>query len=73
VRDEGRAGGAADRARRHRRPIGGRGVILTLDVGFAGLFEDAGIFDEIVPDLVLRGVRAAMELNAPVRAEAAAR
>lgn len=31
--------------------------------GFSGLFEDAGLFDEIVPDLVLRGVRCALRLN----------
>jgi type III pantothenate kinase len=33
--------------------------------GFAGLFENAGLFDENVPDLVLRGLLAALELNSP--------
>jgi type III pantothenate kinase len=31
--------------------------------GFSGLFEDAGLFDEIVPDLVLRGVNVALRMN----------
>lgn len=31
--------------------------------GFAGLFENAGLFDEVRADLVLRGVHAAMQLN----------
>lgn len=31
--------------------------------GFAGLFEDAGLFDEIVPDLVLRGLLTALVMN----------
>lgn len=32
--------------------------------GFARMFEEAGIFDEIVPDLVLRGLKRAYEMNA---------
>lgn len=32
--------------------------------GFAGLFEDSGVFDELVPDLVLQGLRLAQEMNA---------
>jgi type III pantothenate kinase len=31
--------------------------------GFSGLFEDAGVFDEVVPDLVLRGLLHALALN----------
>jgi len=31
--------------------------------GFSGLFEDAGLFDDIVSDLVLRGVNFALRMN----------
>ncbi len=31
--------------------------------GFSSLYEDVGLFDEIVPDLVLRGVNAMLTLN----------
>lgn len=33
--------------------------------GFAGLFEGEGLFDHIVPDLVLRGLYIATEMNKP--------
>lgn len=36
--------------------------------GFSQLYRDAGLFDEIVPDLVLRGVNAVLDWN-PVGAE----
>lgn len=32
--------------------------------GFAALFEDTGLFDRNVPDLVLQGLRLAQEMNA---------
>jgi type III pantothenate kinase len=35
--------------------------------GFAGLFENAGVFDLIVQDLVLRGLLAVLELNGTKR------
>ena len=31
--------------------------------GFSGLFRDSGVFDEIIPDLVLDGIYRAQELN----------
>lgn len=31
--------------------------------GFAHLFRDTGLFGEIVPDLVLRGLLTALEMN----------
>lgn len=31
--------------------------------GFSGLFRDSGVFDEIIPDLVLDGIYKAQELN----------
>jgi type III pantothenate kinase len=31
--------------------------------GFSSLYKDFGVFDEIVPDLVLRGVNAMLALN----------
>ena len=31
--------------------------------GFAGLFEGEGLFDHVIPDLVLRGLYLATELN----------
>jgi type III pantothenate kinase len=31
--------------------------------GFAGLYRDSGVFDEIIPDLVLDGIYTAQELN----------
>jgi type III pantothenate kinase len=33
--------------------------------GFAGLFEQEGVFDEVIPDLVLRGILLATRLNDP--------
>jgi type III pantothenate kinase len=33
--------------------------------GFAGLFEQEGVFDEVIPDLVLRGILLATSLNDP--------
>lgn len=32
--------------------------------GFASLFTDSGLFDEVVPDLVLNGLKIALEMNA---------
>ena len=32
--------------------------------GFAGLLNDAGLFDAVHPDLALEGVRIAQEMNA---------
>ena len=31
--------------------------------GFSSLYQDVGVFDEIVPDLVLRGVNVMLALN----------
>lgn len=39
--------------------------------GFSQLYRDSGLFDEIVPDLVLRGVNAVLDLN-PVETQAVA-
>ena len=36
--------------------------------GFAGLFEQEGVFDEVIPDLVLRGILLASALNDPTAA-----
>lgn len=47
--------------------FGGVRPVIVGSGGFAGLFEDAGIFDEIVPDLVPRGIRVAMVLNGEMR------
>jgi type III pantothenate kinase len=31
--------------------------------GFSGLFEDTGLFDEVIPDLVLKGLNFALKMN----------
>jgi hypothetical protein len=31
--------------------------------GFSKLFEDAGIFDKVIPDLVLIGINLAVKMN----------
>ena len=36
--------------------------------GFAGMFEQEDVFDQIIPDLVLRGILLATDLNAPTTA-----
>ena len=35
--------------------------------GFAGLFDKAGLFDVVIPDLVLKGLNAALKMNDPRR------
>jgi type III pantothenate kinase len=44
--------------------FGGRGPIVIGTGGFAGLVNDAGLFDVLEPDLALEGVRIAQEMNA---------
>lgn len=39
-------------------------VIVLATGGFAGLFEGQGIYDHLLPDLVLDGIRLAVQLNA---------
>lgn len=43
--------------------FGGRKPVVIGTGGFARLFESSGLFDEIIPDLVLRGLRTALDLN----------
>jgi pantothenate kinase, type III len=43
--------------------FGGRQPLVVGTGGFARQFESSGIFGEIVPDLVLQGLRCALELN----------
>ena len=43
--------------------FGGRKPVVIGTGGFARLFESSGLFDEIIPDLVLQGLRTALELN----------
>jgi len=43
--------------------FGGRRPLVIGTGGFSRIFADAGVFDEIVPDLVLSGLRKAIELN----------
>lgn len=45
----------------HERPL----VIAT--GGFSGLFEPAGLFDHVIPDLVLRGLHSAQLQNQDIR------
>jgi len=40
-------------------------VLVLATGGFASLFEKHGIYDHVVPDLVLQGVRIAAEMNQP--------
>lgn len=47
---------------------GGRPVVLGTG-GFARLFDGEAVFDEIVPELVLLGLRQAERINAPVTPE----
>ena len=44
--------------------FGGKRPYIIGTGGFARLFENYGIFDQIVPDLVLRGLLTALSLNA---------
>lgn len=43
--------------------FGGRSPRVIATGGFAGLFADAGLYDEAVPDLVLRGLVTALTMN----------
>jgi type III pantothenate kinase len=43
--------------------FGGEASRVIATGGFAGLYADAGLFSAIHPDLVLEGVRIAMEMN----------
>lgn len=43
--------------------FGGERPRILATGGFAGLFEESGLFDAIVPDLVLQGLRLALEMN----------
>ncbi len=45
--------------------FGGARPRIVATGGFAALFDGTGLFDEAVPDLVLRGLKRALELNAP--------
>jgi type III pantothenate kinase len=43
--------------------FGGRPPRVIATGGFSGLFQDSGLFDEVVPDLPLQGLCAALELS----------
>lgn len=43
--------------------FGGKRPHIIATGGFAALFTDAGIFDQVVPELVLQGLKAALQLN----------
>ncbi|KTD24774.1 Bvg accessory factor [Legionella lansingensis] len=47
----------------------GQDVLVLATGGFASLFEKQGIYDYLVPDLVLQGIRLAAMLNNPNRIE----
>ena len=47
----------------NEQEFAGRKPRIIATGGFAALFEDAGLFDEIVPDLVLRGLLTALVMN----------
>ena len=42
----------------------GQEVLVLATGGFASLFDQCGIYDQHLPDLVLQGVRIAAEMNA---------
>jgi type III pantothenate kinase len=44
--------------------FGGRRPLVLATGGFAPLYEDGGLFDRLVPDLVLQGLRLAQAMNA---------
>jgi type III pantothenate kinase len=43
--------------------LGNQEVYTIATGGFASLFKDEGVFDEISPDLILRGIRIAFLEN----------
>jgi type III pantothenate kinase len=52
--------------------FGGQRPKVLATGGFASLFDDTGVFDQVIPDLVLRGLLVALNLNpdtAPARAK----
>jgi type III pantothenate kinase len=44
--------------------FGGERPLVLATGGFASLYEDSRLFDELVPDLVLQGLRLAQAMNA---------
>jgi len=46
-----------------KESFGGKKPLIIGTGGFSGLFRDSGVFDEIIPDLVLDGIFKAQELN----------
>ncbi len=44
----------------------GQAVLVLATGGFASLFEEQGIYDQVLPDLVLQGMRIATEINSPM-------
>jgi len=57
-------------ARIRTEAFGDAACFVVATGGFSQLYRDSGLFDEIVPDLVLRWVNAVLDLN-PVEARAA--
>ncbi len=46
-----------------QQELGGAAVKIIGTGGFTGLFAEAGIFDEVIPDLVLKGLFIAQKMN----------
>ena len=60
----GNAGAIKEFCRLYQKQIfGGEKPVVIGTGGFARIFESYGLFDEIVPELVLLGVKTALELN----------
>ena len=49
---------------------GGKDLKVLATGGFSSLFRDAGVFDEVIPDLVLEGIFQAQQMNQIVDASA---
>ncbi len=49
--------------RLQKEQFGGKESVVIGTGGFSGLFSQSGIFDKILPDLVLEGIYAAQEIN----------
>lgn len=60
----GNAGAVREICGHYERQIfGGEKPFIVGTGGFARTFDDYGLFDEIVPELVLSGVKTALEMN----------
>jgi len=54
-------------ARTRLEAFGGEPCVTAATGGFSQLYREAGLFDEIVPDLVLRGIDAVLAMNPPAK------